>query len=115
MAMTLALNALKTGDLSCVTDEVVIKVEDVLKALEKKGKSVNRKKEKENTETLEKVLKFFTTHPNTLTQILTANRTELDELGVLTSQKLNAIIRPAIENGQIIREKEGKTTTFRLA
>ena len=43
----------------------------------------------------------------------TANREQFDKLGILTSQKLRSIIKPAVEDGRLFREKDGKTTTFR--
>lgn len=112
-ALATTIEAIRNQEI--VSDEIIVKLEDILKALDKKSKSVNKKNEEKNAEALEKVLPFFTNAPNTLTEILTANRAQFDELEILTSQKLNSVIKPALEDGRIIREKEGKTTYFRIA
>ena len=112
-ALALAIDAVRNGE--TVSDEVVNKLVDIKNALEKKASSTSRKASNANAELLEKVLPLFTDAPNTLTEVLTAHREEFDKLGILTSQKLNAVIRPAVEDGRIFREKDGKTTTFKLA
>ena len=109
---TKVIKALKDTDI--VSAEVLNKIVDIKTALEKKANATSKKASKANTELLEKVLPLFTDAPNTLTELLTVNRKKFDELGILTSQKLNAVIRPAVEDGRIFREKDGKTTTFRL-
>lgn len=111
-ALETVINAIKDTDI--VSVEVVNKIVDIKTALEKKANTTSKRASNANAELLEKVLPLFTDTPNTLTELLTANRAEFDELGILTSQKLNAIIRPAVEDGRIFREKNGKTTTFRL-
>lgn len=111
-ALETVINALKDTDI--VSAEVINKVVDIKTALEKKANATSKRASNANAELLEKVLPLFTDAPNTLTELLTANREQFDELGILTSQKLNAVIRPAVEDGRIIREKDGKTTTFRL-
>ena len=110
-ALETVINALKDTDI--VSAEVINKIVDIKTALEKKANATKRASNA-NAELLEKVLPLFTDAPNTLTELLTANREKFDELGILTSQKLNAIIRPAVEDGRIFREKCGKITTFRL-
>ena len=110
-ALETVINALKDTDI--VSAEVINKIVDIKTALEKKANATKRASNA-NAELLEKVLPLFTDAPNTLTELLTANREKFDELGILTSQKLNAIIRPAVEDGRIFREKDGKTTTFRI-
>lgn len=112
-ALATVLDAIKDTDI--VSVEVVNKLVDIKAALEKKASSTSKKASNANAELLEKVLPLFTDAPNTLTEILTAHRSELDALGILTSQKLNAVIRPAVEDGRIFREKNGKVTTFKLA
>lgn len=112
-AMEITIEALKGKEI--VSDEIIGKLKDILTALEKKSKSVSKKKSEQNEELLEKVLDLFSDAPNTLTEILVAHREEFDQLGILTSQKLNSVIRPAVEDGRLFREKNGKTTTFRLA
>lgn len=111
-ALTIVLDALKDTDI--VSAEVLNKIVDIKTALEKKANATSKKASNANAELLEKVLPLFTDAPNTLTELLTTNREQFDELGILTSQKLNAVIRPAVEDGRIFREKDGKTTTFRL-
>lgn len=111
-ALEVVIDALKDTDI--VSAEVINKIVDIRTALEKKAKTTSKRASNANAELLEKVLPLFTDTPNTLTELLTANREEFDELGILTSQKLNAVIRPAVEDGRIFREKDGKTTTFRL-
>ena len=111
-ALETVINALKDTDI--VSVEVINKIVDIKTALEKKASATNKRASNANAELLEKVLPLFTDTPNTLTELLTANREQFDELGILTSQKLNAVIRPAVEDGRIFREKDGKTTTFRL-
>ena len=111
-ALETVINALKDTDI--VSAEVINKVVDIKTALEKKASATSKRASNANAELLEKVLPLFTDAPNTLTELLTANREQFDELGILTSQKLNAVIRPAVEDGRIFREKDGKTTTFRL-
>lgn len=111
-AMEITIAALENKEI--VSDEIISKLKDILTALDKKGKNVSKKKNEQNAEVLEKVLTLFSDTPNTLTETLVAHRAEFDELGILTSQKLNAVIRPAVEDGRIFKEKDGKTTTFRL-
>lgn len=111
-ALETVINALKDTDI--VSAEVINKIVDIKTALEKKANTTSKRASNANAELLEKVLPLFTDVPNTLTELLTANRERFDELGILTSQKLNAVIRPAVEDGRILREKDGKTTTFRL-
>ena len=111
-ALETVINALKDTDI--VSAEVINKIVDIKTALEKKASATSKRASNANAELLEKVLPLFTDAPNTLTELLTANREQFDELGILTSQKLNAVIRPAVEDGRIFREKDGKTTTFRL-
>lgn len=111
-AMEITIAALENKEI--VSDEIISKLKDILTALDKKSKSVSKKKNEQNAEILEKVLTLFSDVPNTLTETLVAHRDEFDELGILTSQKLNAVIRPAVEDGRIFKEKDGKTTTFRL-
>lgn len=111
-ALETVINALKDTDI--VSVEVVNKIVDIKNALEKKANTTSKRASNANAELLEKVLPLFTDVPNTLTELLTANREQFDRLGILTSQKLNAVIRPAVEDGRIFREKDGKTTTFRL-
>lgn len=111
-ALETVINAIKDTDI--VSVEVVNKIVDIKNALEKKANATSKRASNANAELLEKVLPLFTDAPNTLTELLTANRAEFDELGILTSQKLNAVIRPAVEDGRLFREKNGKTTTFRL-
>lgn len=111
-ALEVVIDALKDTDI--VSAEVINKIVDIKNALEKKANTTSKRASNANAELLEKVLPLFTDVPNTLTELLTANRAEFDELGILTSQKLNAVIRPAVEDGRIFREKNGKTTTFRL-
>ena len=111
-ALETVINALKDTDI--VSAEVINKIVDIKTALEKKASTTSKRASNANAELLEKVLPLFTDEPNTLTELLTANREQFDELGILTSQKLNAVIRPAVEDGRIFREKNGKTTTFRL-
>lgn len=111
-ALKVVIDALKDTDI--VSVEVVNKIVDIKTALEKKANATSKKASNANAELLEKVLSLFTDAPNTLTELLTANREQFDKLGILTSQKLNAVIRPAVEDGRIFREKDGKTTTFRL-
>ena len=110
-ALETVINALKDTDI--VSAEVINKIVDIKTALEKKANATKRASNA-NAELLEKVLPLFTDAPNTLTELLAANREQFDELGILTSQKLNAVIRPAVEDGRIFREKDGKITTFRL-
>lgn len=112
-ALTLTIDAIRNADL--VSAEVINKLVDIKAALEKKASSTSKRASNANAELLDKVLPLFTDAPNTLTEILTAHRSELDVLGILTSQKLNAVIRPAVEDGRIFREKNGKVTTFKLA
>lgn len=111
-ALETVINALKDTDI--VSAEVLNKIVDIKNALEKKANTTSKRASNANAELLEKVLPLFTDAPNTLTELLTANREQFDELGILTSQKLNAVIRPAVEDGRILREKDGKTTTFKL-
>ena len=111
-ALETVINALKDTDI--VSVEVINKIVDIKTALEKKASATNKRASNANAELLGKVLPLFTDPPNTLTELLTANREQFDELGILTSQKLNAVIRPAVEDGRIFREKDGKITTFRL-
>lgn len=111
-ALETAINALKDTDI--VSTEVINKIVDIKTALEKKANATSKRASNANMELLEKVLPLFTDAPNTLTELLTANREQFDELGILTSQKLNAVIRPAVEDGRLFREKNGKITTFRL-
>ena len=111
-ALETVINALKDTDI--VSAEVINKIVDIKMALEKKANATSKRASNANAELLEKVLPLFTDAPNTLTELLTANRKQFDELGILTSQKLNDVIRPAVEDGRIFREKDGKTTTFRL-
>lgn len=111
-ALETVINAIKDTDI--VSAEVLNKIVDIKTALEKKANTTSKRASNANAELLEKVLPLFTDAPNTLTELLTANRAEFDELGIFTSQKLNAVIRPAVENGRLFREKNGKTTTFRL-
>lgn len=111
-ALETVINALKDTDI--VSVEIVNKIVDIKNALEKKASATSKRASNANAELLEKVLPLFTDVPNTLTELLTANREQFDRLGILTSQKLNAVIRPAVEDGRIFREKDGKTTTFRL-
>lgn len=111
-ALETVINALKDTDI--VSAEVINKIIDIKTALEKKANATSKSASNANAELLEKVLPLFTDAPNTLTELLTANREQFDELGILTSQKLNAVIRPAVEDGRILREKDGKTTTFRI-
>ena len=111
-ALETVINALKDTDI--VSTEVINKIVDIKTALEKKASNTSKRASNANAELLEKVLPLFTDTPNTLTELLTANREQFDELGILTSQKLNAVIRPAVEDGRIFREKDGKITTFRL-
>ena len=111
-ALETVINAIKDTDI--VSVEVLNKIVDIKTALEKKANTTSKRASNANAELLEKVLPLFTDVPNTLTELLTANRAEFDELGILTSQKLNAVIRPAVEDGRLFREKSGKTTTFRL-
>lgn len=111
-AMEITIKAIEGKEI--VSDEIIDKLKDVLTALDKKSKSVSKKKTEENAELLEKVLTLFSDAPNTLTEILVAHRAEFDELEILTSQKLNSVIKPAVEDGRLFREKNGKTTTFRL-
>ena len=112
-ALETVINAIKDTDI--VSVEVINKIVDIKTALEKKANATSKRASNANAELLEKVLPLFTDAPNTLTELLTANREQFDELGILTSQKLNAVIRPAVEDGRIFREKDGKITTFRLA
>ena len=111
-ALETAINALKDTDI--VSTEVINKIVDIKTALEKKANATSKRASNANMELLEKVLPLFTDAPNTLTELLTANREQFDELGILTSQKLNAVIRPAVDDGRLFREKSGKITTFRL-
>lgn len=111
-ALETVINAIKDTDI--VSAEVLNKIVDIKTALEKKANTTSKRASNANAELLEKVLPLFTDAPNTLTELLTANRAEFDELGIFTSQKLNAVIRPAVEDGRLFREKNGKTTTFRL-
>ena len=111
-ALEVVIDALKDTDI--VSAEVINKIVDIKTALEKKANTTSKRASNANAELLEKVLPLFTDVPNTLTELLTANREQFDRLGILTSQKLNAVIRPAVEDGRIFREKNGKTTTFRL-
>lgn len=111
-ALEVVIDALKDTDI--VSAEVINKIVDIKTALEKKANTTSKRASNANAELLEKVLPLFTDVPNTLTELLTANREQLDRLGILTSQKLNAVIRPAVEDGRLFREKNGKTTTFRL-
>lgn len=111
-ALETVINAIKDTDI--VSAEVINKIVDIKTALEKKANTTSKRANNANAELLEKVLPLFTDVPNTLTELLTANREQFDRLGILTSQKLNAVIRPAVEDGRIFREKNGKTTTFRL-
>ena len=111
-ALETVINALKDTDI--VSAEVINKIVDIKTALEKKANATSKRASNANAELLEKVLPLFTDTPNTLTELLNAERKQFDKLGILTSQKLNAVIRPAVEDGRIFREKDGKTTTFRL-
>lgn len=111
-AMEITIKAIEGKEI--VSDEIIDKLKDVLTALDKKSKSVSKKKTEQNAELLEKVLALFSDAPNTLTEILVAHREQFDELEILTSQKLNSVIKPAVEDGRLFREKNGKTTTFRL-
>ena len=111
-ALETVINAIKDTDI--VSAEVINKIVDIKTALEKKENTTSKRASNAKAELLEKVLPLFTDAPNTLTELLTANREQFDELSILTSQKLNAVIRPAVEDGRIFREKDGKTTTFRL-
>lgn len=111
-ALEVVIDALKDTDI--VSVEVINKIVDIKTALEKKANTTSKRASNANAELLEKVLPLFTDAPNTLTELLTANREQFDGLGILTSQKLNAVIRPAVEDGRLFREKNGKTTTFRL-
>lgn len=111
-AMEITIKAIEGKEI--VSDEIIGKLKDILTALDKKGKSVSKKKAEENAEVLEKVLTFFSDAPNTLTEILVAHRANFDELGILTSQKLRSVIAPAVEDGRLFKEKDGKSTTFRL-
>ena len=111
-ALETVIDAIKDTDI--VSAEVINKIVDIKTALEKKANATSKRASNANAELLEKVLPLFTDAPNTLTELLTANREQFDELGILTSQKLNAVIRAAVEDGRIFREKDGKTTTFRL-
>ena len=111
-ALETVINAIKDTDI--VSAEVINKIVDIKTALEKKANATSKRASNANAESLEKVLPLFTDAPNTLTELLTANREQFDKLGILTSQKLNAVIRPAVEDGRLFREKNGKTTTFRL-
>ena len=111
-ALEVVIDAIKDTDI--VSAEVLNKIVDIKTALEKKANTTSKRASNANAELLEKVLPLFTDVPNTLTELLTANREQFDRLGILTSQKLNAVIRPAVEDGRLFREKNGKTTTFRL-
>ena len=111
-ALETVINALKDTDI--VSVEVIDKIVDIKTALEKKANATSKRASNANAELLEKVLPLFTDAPNTLTELVATDREQFDELGILASQKLNAVIRPAVEDGRIFREKDGKTTTFRL-
>ena len=111
-ALETVIDAIKDTDI--VSAEVINKIVDIKTALEKKANATSKRASNANAELLEKVLPLFTDASNTLTELLTANREQFDELGILTSQKLNAVIRPAVEDGRLFREKNGKTTTFRI-
>lgn len=112
-AMEITIAAIEGKEI--VSDEIISKLKDILVALEKKGGKVSAKAEEKRVEKYEKVKAFFDNTPRTLTSILDANRDELKELGVMSPQGLLGAIRSGIESGEILREKDKKTTTFRLA
>lgn len=114
-AIAIAIVAIENGDISSISTEVLAKLKDVKIALEKKGGKVSAKADEKRAEKYNAVKAFFDNTPKTLTAILDANRDELKELGVMSPQGLLGAIRVGVENGEIIREKDKKTTTFRLA
>lgn len=112
-ALTEVIEVIENNNL--VSDEVINKLKDIKIALEKKNGKTSSKVSTAKAEKYENVKKFFVEEPMTLTEILKVNRNELDEMGISSSQGLLGAIRAGLENGEIIREKSGKTTTFRLA
>lgn len=82
--------------------------------------SVNKAKEKENEKALyekalyEKAVKFLTSAGNTLTEILMVNKDEFDKMGIFTTMQLKKVLKRGVERGEIMEEKEGKVTTYRL-
>lgn len=114
-AIAIAITAIENGDVSSVSAEVLAKLRDVKTALEKKGGKVSAKADEKRTEKYNAVKAYFDSTPRTLTTVLDANRDALKELGVMSPQGLLGAIRTGVENGEIIREKDKKTTTFRLA
>lgn len=112
-ALATTIEAIENKEI--VSDEIIVKLKDILVALEKKGGKVSAKAEEKRIEKYEAVKEFFDDTPRTLTAILDANRDELKELGVMSPQGLLGAIRSGVESGEIIREKDKKTTTFRLA
>ncbi len=76
--------------------------------------SLNDIADRKRLEKYRSVRKFFSYTPKTLAQIMDENREELKELGIMSPQGLLGVIRPGLESGEIIREKDKKTTVFRL-
>ena len=87
--------------------------EQIRKAIAEKA--MEKATEKENEKELyEKAVKFLTSAGNTLTEILMANRDEFKKMEILTTMQLKKVLKRGVERGEIIEEKEGKVTTYRL-
>lgn len=66
--------------------------------------------QKENEKLKVKILSVLT-HPMTVTQILKADK----DLSILTNQKVSALLRLMVLDGQVIRTTDKKTTLFMRA
>ena len=98
---------------------------DMDKAVKKAEQQKQQVKQKENKglkvmaehkrlEKYESVKKFFTYTPKTLFEILNENHEELKELGIMSPLALLFAIKPGLESYEIIKEMDGKITTYRL-
>lgn len=112
-ALTQTIDVLTGANL--VSDETINKLIDIKTALEKKSGKTSKKTSEQRQQRYDAVKVLFTTEPTTLTDVLKVHREKLDELNICSSQGLLGAIRPGLESGEIIRVKEGKTTTFCIA
>lgn len=114
-AITIAIDAINKNDCSKISDDILDKLKDIKDNLKKKSERVSKKALKKKEERYSKVKVFFTNKGQTLTDILKNNRVELEKLEISSSQALLGAIKIGIENDEIIRTKEKKTTLYSLA
>ena len=111
-AITIVIDAINKNDCSKVSTEVLDKLKDIKESLEKKNKRVSKKALEKKEERYNKVKAFFTAEGATLTSILLTYKKELAELEIFSSQALLGAIKMGVENGEIVRTKEGKTVLY---